>query len=455
MKNITNINCHSCKNRNLKPTILWILTFAGTTRRVTTAKRAFVSMLFVLLSTFVFSQEKLSLTDCYSLVNKNYPIAKQSDLLATKNDYDLAVLKTAKLPQLDFTTQATYQSAVTQIPIKLPNLTVEPPNKDQYKATVSFNQLLFDGGIINAREKVINADLKTSQQQVAVNLYRLKQQINQLYFSILLKQKNKALLMAKQEMLASKLKEVNAGVKYGMLLPSSSDIIQAELLKINQRFTELNANRNSLIETLSSLIGKSISNDVVLESPLEITTNSNQISRPELQLFQLQKNKLTASENVLKKQNNPKLIAFATGGYGNPGLNMLDNSFEPFYLVGVKLNWSIFDWNASKKQQKSLKINQDIVDNEQEIFELSTKIKLDAQQQEINKLNKLLQSDENIINLHQSILKTTESQLKNGVITTSEYITQLTNLFESKNKLATHKIKLLLAKANYNTIKGN
>ena len=414
-----------------------------------------IILLFLLLTTLAFSQEKLSLTDCYTLVNKNYPLAKQSDLLATKNAYDLDAIKTAKLPQLNFTAQATYQSAVTELPIKLPNLTVVPPNKDQYRATLSFNQLLFDGGLINSREKVTEADLKTQQQQVAVNLYQLKQQINQLYFSILLTQESKALLSAKRAMLISKLNEVKAGVKYGMLLPSSDNILNAELLKINQQVTELEATRNSLIATLSSLIGKQLSSDVVLESPLSITPNLNQISRPELQLFQLQKEKITASENVLKKQNNPKLMAFATGGYGNPGLNMLDNSFQPFYLVGVKLNWSVFDWNASKKQQNSLKINQDIIDNEQKVFELSTKIQLDAQQQELNKLNQLLQSDQSIIDLQQNILKTTESQLKNGVITASEYIIQLTNLFEAKNKLATHKIQLLLAKANYNTIKGN
>ena len=63
---------------------------------------------------------------------------------------------------------------------------------------------------------------------------------------------------------------------------------------------------------------------------------------------------------MVAKQNSPKLLGFATGGYGNPGLNMLDNSFQPFYTVGVKLNWNVFDWNANKKQRESLSINKDI-----------------------------------------------------------------------------------------------
>ncbi len=416
-----------------------------------------IVLLLLFLTTFGFSQEKLSLTDCYSLVNKNYPLAKQTDLLTTKKQFDLATIKTAKLPQLNFNTQATYQSAVTQLPIKLPNLTVVPPNKDQYRATFTANQLIFDGGLITAKEKVTEADLKTQQQQVNVSLYALKQQINQFYFSVLLAQQNIDLINAKKKLLTSKLKEVQSGVKYGMLLPSSDKVIQAELLKIAQQLSSVALNKKSLIASLSSLIGKNITAETTFEAPVEISANfnSDQLARPELSLFQLQKDKITASKNVLKRQNNPKLIAFATGGYGNPGLNMLDNSFQPFYLVGIKLNWPVFDWNASKKQQQSLQINQDLIANQQEVFELSTKIQLNAQQKEIDKLNILIQTDTNIINLQQTILKTNESQLKNGVITTSEYITQLTNLFEYKTNLATHSIQLQLAKATYNTLKGN
>ena len=33
-------------------------------------------------------------------------------------------------------------------------------------------------------------------------------------------------------------------------------------------------------------------------------------------------------------------MGFATGGYGNPGLNVLDNSFQAFYTVGIKLDWT-------------------------------------------------------------------------------------------------------------------
>jgi len=133
---------------------------------------------------------------------------------------------------------------------------------------------------------------------------------------------------------------------------------------------------------------------------------------------------------------------------------MLDNSFQPFYTVGVKLNWNVFDWNSNKKQRESLAINKDIVENETEIFKLNTNIQLNQQQKEIDKIEEFIASDLEIINLRKEVLKSTDSQLKNGVITSSAYITELTNLYEDENTLVKHKIQLQLAKANYNVIKG-
>jgi outer membrane protein TolC len=403
----------------------------------------------------MFSQEKLSLETCYSLLNKNYPLAKQGDLLMKQNELDLAAISTKKLPKLELGAQTTYQSDVTQMPIEIPNTTVEAPNKDQYKATLSVNQLIYNGGLIDATKKVSEANLKEQQKNLEVNLYQLKKHVNAYFFSVILFNEKTDLLQAKKTLLETKLNEVKAGIKFGVLLPTSDNVIEAELLKINQQLEEISLTKNNLIESLAKLIGSPIASDTEFENP-SITTNFNtELNRPELELFQLKKEKIQSSENLLSKQNAPNLMGFATGGYGNPGLNMLDNSFETFYQVGIKLNWNIFDWNSNKKQRESLLINKDIVENQEAIFQLNTNIELHQKQTEINKLSSLINSDKEIIELRKKILKSAESQLKNGVITSSAYITEVTNLFEAENSLRTHKIEMLLEKANYNVIKGN
>ena len=414
-----------------------------------------ITIIVFFASILAMSQETISLDECYHLVEKNYPLAKQTNLLENQNNLDVEVLKTKKLPQFGLEAQATYQSDVIELPINIPNISIDPPNNDQYKATLSVNQISYDGGLVNASIKAKEASVKTQLKNIEVSLYSLKKQINDIYFSILLTQEKEALLLAKKQQLEARLKEVKAGIKYGTLLPTSDSVLEAELLKVTQQQADLNISKQSLFTMLSSLIGKPVTTETTLETPIVSETVSNTLNRPELALFSLQKQQIEATEKVISKQNAPKLMGFATGGYGNPGLNMLDNSFQPFYIVGAKLNWNVFDWNSSKKQRKSLQINKEIIDNQKEVFTLNTEIELDKNQSEISKYQTYIASDEEIISLREKIVETAEAQLKNGVITASAYITELTNLYEAKNNLNAHKIQLLMAKTNYNTTQGN
>jgi len=412
-----------------------------------------ILLIFIVLSQGgIYAQQQISLEECYDLVSINYPLAKQTALLDEKNTLDIEAIDTEKLPQMDFSAQATYQSDVIEIPI--PNSGIEPPNNDQYRATLSVNQLIYAGGAIDARVNLKNASLNTQKKQVEVNLYQLKKQVNQLFYSILFTQEKHSLLVSKQTQLQTKLDEIISGITNGVLLPASDKVIKAELLKIKQQFTETDLTKITLIETLSSLIGSTISTTVQFQNPqIDIQMDSG-ITRPELDLFQLKKDEIETSEQLLSKQNSPKFIGFANGGYGNPGLDPLKNTFETFYTVGLKLNWNVFDWNSNKKQRQSLAINKDIIDTETELFMLNTNIELNQLQTEIKKYSAFIETDLEIIALRKEVLKSVESQLRNGVITTSAYIIELTNLYEDENNLNTHQIQLSLIKANFNITKG-
>jgi outer membrane protein TolC len=400
------------------------------------------------------AQETLSLQDCYTLVAKNYPLAKQTILLDQQTKLENDIVRTGKLPKLDFLAQSSYQSDVTFFPVNIPNSSVQPTNKDQYKTTLSVNQLIYNGGIIKASSELKKKEFKTKQQQVSVKLYQLKSRINQLYFSILLLQEQKQLIKAKTTQLHAKLKEINAGIEYGSVMPASNQVLEAELLKINQQIVAIDSDRNLFIESLSAIIGKNIDKTSDLDNPTININFNTSIDRPESALFQLQKEQINASKTVITKKNRPKIVGFAIGGYGNPGLNVLDNSFQTFYMVGFKLNWNIFDWNNVKMQHQSLEINNKIIENQQDVFNLNTNIQLQEQQAEIEKINAFIKTDKQIIELREKVLQSASSQLKNGVITPSAYLTEFTNLFEAKNNLNLHTIQLLLAKATYNTTQG-
>ena len=408
------------------------------------------TILLLIFSITSYSQQKLTIEECYALAEKNYPLAKQINLLQQKSTYEIDALNKAKLPKIDLNAQATYQSHVIGLPTTLPG--VESLNKDQYRATLDVNQLLYNGGMIAANTKLKEAQTLTQQQQVEVNLYQLKSRINYSYMMILLWQDQRELLFAKQNTIYSKIKEVKSGVKNGAILPASEQVLEAELLKLEQALTENSFQRIKEIQNLSSLTTTTIAENAVLERP--ITAFKANGTRPEIKFFDLQQDQIEASKNIIAKSNSPKLNAFGQAGYGNPGLNMLNNSFEDFYIVGLKLNWNVLDWNKSKTDKQALDIAKEVVATEKETFETNNQMQLNELQSEISKIEIIIKTDSQIIHLREKVVQSSDSQLRNGVITSSDYITELNQLFDAKTNQKVHQTQLELAKINYQTIKG-
>lgn len=412
--------------------------------------KRFIYILIILFALPIFAQQKITLNECYDLVEKNYPLAKQTNLIKQKSDYEIEALTKAKLPSIYLNAQATYQSDVIGLPTPMPG--IEPLNKDQYRATLDVNQLIYNGGMVEANAKLKEAQSLTQQQQVAVNLYQLKSRINYSYMMILLWQEQNRLLISKKNTISEKISEVKSGVKNGAILPSSEQVLEAELLKLEQALTENSFQRIKELQNLASLTATSFEPSTILEKPnTNLETNG---IRPELQFFESQQTQIEASKNVISKSNLPKLNAFGQAGFGNPGLNILDNSFQDFYMVGLKLNWNVFDWNKSKNDKQALDIAKQIVTTEKETFETNNQMQLNEVKSEILKMETIIKTDLQIIQLREKVVQSSDSQLRNGVITSSDYVTELNHLFDAKTNQKVHETQLELAKINYQTIKG-
>ena len=418
-------------------------------------KLKFFTILLILIGGIANGQEKLSLDQCYGLLDKNYPLTQQKNLLTQQNTLDVSVINKGKLPQLDLSVKASYQSDVTAVPVDIPGVVIPSPNKDQYRATVTANQLLYNGGLIDAQTQAKNLETKVKKSSVDVALYQLRQRVNALFFSSLIIDEKRQILTDKKTQIKAKLNDLNNAVKYGTALASSKAILDAEVLTINQQVFEIDATKKALLKSLSKLIGTPVNPNVKLQKPLVLWQPKASLKRPELHYFDLQKKQIDQQSNILSKSNKPKIMAFAQGGYGNPGLNLFDKNFAGYYMVGLQLNWRIFDWQKTKKQRQSLKINQDIIDNQKEVFKLNTKLENLNQTAEIDAFKELVKTDKAIIPLREQVLKTAEAQLKNGLITTSDYLTELTHLYTSKTNLKTHTLQLEWAKINYLTTTGN
>ena len=206
---------------------------------------------------------------------------------------------------------------------------------------------------------------------------------------------------------------------------------------------------------MSLFINQNLQEDTKLETPLtNAPVISNEIQRPELKLYATQEKLLGGQFRLIDSRNKPKASLFWQGGYGRPGLNFLKNDFDFFYTTGVRFNWAFGGLYTQKKEKKIIELNQKAVDIQKEVFLLNTNTQLKQQQSEVDKLQKLVATDNAIINLRIKVKDAAKAQLENGVITANDYLREVNAEDQARQSLITHQVQLLQAQINYQTVSG-
>jgi outer membrane protein TolC len=73
---------------------------------------------------------------------------------------------------------------------------------------------------------------------------------------------------------------------------------------------------------------------------------------------------------------------------------------------------------------------------------------------EVDKLKSVLASDSEIISLRERITETASVQLENGVITSNDFLREVTAEDQARQNMILHEIQLLLAKYNLQATSG-
>lgn len=412
-------------------------------------------LLLLMLSLQVSAQDPvLPLDSAQQQARQNYPLLRQQEVQDNITRLQLRNIKTNYLPQVELNGQATYQSAVTSIPIKLPNVDIPELSKDQYKATIDVKQLIYDGGATASQRELQLTQQQAENQKTEVELYKLRQQVLQVYFNALLWNEH---IAAREQMMAEmkqRKERLQAGVDNGTVLASQVDQLQAELLKTDQQLFEAKTGRTAAYKVLSLLTGRDVPESTRLELPAAMQEKSNELNRPELRLFKLQSDVLQQQSKLTGTRAMPKVSAFAQGGYGRPGLNMLENKFDFYYLAGLRLNWTLWNWRYNRTERAIIREQEQSIKTQSDAFELNTRVQLQQQSSEITNLMGAIEKDKEIVELRTRIKDVSAAQLDNGVLTVHDYLTDLNAETQAVIARKTHEIQLVYATLYYQVIKG-
>ena len=394
--------------------------------------------------------QTVTLEECQNAAQQYFPLAKQQSLIDQTAKNTAAALLSQYFPQIQINGQAKYQSDVTKLALNLPQgfpaLDVPTPDKDQYKVYADVSQTIYDGGLVASQRKLAAANSRVESGKVAVEMYKLKDRVNQTYFGILLMDTQLKQTDLLQTDLQTALDKVNVMVTNGVSLVSNRQNLQAEMLKVKQAREEIITSRQSLIKVLEMLTGKEISENTTFVKPE--SQLSTPMQRPELNLIDYQLNAVKLQNKQLTAQNIPNLGLFLQGGYGKPVLNMFKNEFEPYYVVGVRLTWQLSRLYTLGKERSNLKMQEKSLEIQRDLFSLNQKITETQQNTEIQNLQNKLKSDDEIISLRTEIKKTSQVQLENGVMTASDFIRDANAENQARQTKSLHEMQLLLAEYN-------
>ena len=401
----------------------------------------------LLLNFQLKAQETATLEEIQLLAKEHYPLIKRNGLIEKTKAYTLENIAKEWLPQINVVGQATYQNEVTQLPFALPNSSVEPLSKDQYKVYADIQQTVYDGGLISNQKKLAKIQSETEIQKNEIELDKLEERINQIYFGILQSQEQLKQTEITKNDIENGLKKASAQLEYGTIFRSQVDVLKAQLIGLEQRQIEIQSLRKNLIETLSLFTKKDFSENTVFETPekLLLTGENN---RAELKLFTLQQQILETQKSLVESKNLPKLGAFFQSGYGKPGFNMLRNEFDVFNISGLRLQIPISGYYTKKNDLALLNTQQQDLEIQKENFLFNQNFSTIRNNEELEKLQKLIQKDEELIVLRQSIKKASLAQLENGVINTSDYLREVNAEEQARIQKMTHEIQFLFTQYN-------
>lgn len=395
-------------------------------------------LLYCCLSLRAQQQGALCIEDCHAYAHENFPLIARHGLIEKTTDYSLSNAAKGYLPQLALTATATLQTDVTSVPLPdAPTLA-----KDRYQATLEVNQLIWDGGNIRSQQQVTRAEAEVEKRRLDVDMFALRERVNNLFFGILLLDARLQQNILLTEDLERNHAVVQSYVLNGVANQADLDAVQVEVLKAGQTRTQLETTRKAYACMLSAMIDRPV-NNLVVPAPEE-PANHDGAARPEFELFEARRRLLAVKKEQLNVARMPRLSLFAQGGYGRPGLNMLDGDFSFFALGGIKLAWNFGSLYTQKNDKKKLDVQHQNVDVQQQTFLYDMNLQTTHETNEIKKIRDMMVYDDQIIALRRNVRQAAEARLANGTITTVELMREVNAEHAAQLDKIVHDVQLLM-----------
>lgn len=382
----------------------------------------------------LFMHAEITIEQCVEKAMANYPAIKKYNLMATAKEIELSDINKSWLPRIGVYGQVTGQNIVPSFPEALTGVLqnmgqeMKGMGKIQYKAGVDVSQTIWDGGASKAKREMSRTKEAVQRAGLDVELYNVRQRVENLYFAILLTDAQIAQSRVTYEVLCDNLDKLRAMLRNGVAMQSDIDMVEAQALTVNQNIVQAQSASDSYRKALELFIGESLKNETLAmptgEMPLDTEPD-----RPELKLFDRKLEYNEAGNRLANVSLMPSIGLIAQGYYGYPGFDyfqsMMNRDLSFNIIAGVKVAWNIDSFYTKKNTSRRTAVKAAEIAADRDVFLFNTRIQSASQTETIRGIRNMMKDDSRITALRLNVRKAAESQLANGVIDITALLTKI------------------------------
>jgi outer membrane protein TolC len=398
---------------------------------------------------------QITISYCQERAQSNYPLIKEYDLIKKSTDYTLSNANKAYLPQVSLNLIGGIIAGGFPTSSQGNGQKAEK-NNTQLIGIAQVNQTIWDGGATRVQKDIARANAEVETANIDVSIYSVRENINQVYFGILVIDEQLKQLQISNENLIRSLENIKLSKDNGLAYTSDVDEVRSEILNLEQKRLDFVFTRRGYVKMLSFLIGQALNDTTQLEKPVLIGTVDTVINnRPELKLYKSQLKLIEAQSATDKVNLMPKIGVIGAGVMLLPGVSLGNSKLTGIGVLGLGVSWSMGNLYTNSNNKNLTRLNMDKISDQRDAFLFTNHFQLMQAASEIDRQRAILSKDEEIVALKGEITKSYQIRFDNGMCSMNDLVTSINKESEARSNRALHLVQLLMSTYNYMVMSGN
>ena len=420
-----------------------------------------ILIFLVLAGACPMANSRISLDECRELARQNSPSIKMYALINATKDYSVSNASLQWVPSIQIGALGGLINNPPQISDLFSNskhpaiskFIVDEIMRGQmnlkdmpyysYKVSASLSQSIYDGGASKVGKKVAQAEAQLETADQDVTLAQVCDRVDEIYFSILLLEKRILQIDSKMQVVEAAKDKLTSLSDMGVSRQDEAYEMEAVRIESEQQKAGLESSLKSFRVALSLLTGEDLMTEELLmpSAPLQPQTVPQALLLDRrMSLLELEKAKLDVAVR-------PRLDLVADAYYGFPNRNIYkDFAFHIPGLnafVGFRFIWNVSAFYTRKNDLAIITKSMDKINVQKEILRLDTRLSNNAVNTEIERLNKCLEHDNDLVDIRERLRKSAELSFSEGEIDTDKLLSKIDEEYQARLNAQIHEIEML------------